>query len=209
MHKAILKINHIGCWGSEISLKFPNYKFSSIDVRWIKNSVAHILKIIGGSEKFDLIFDYLKKRKDVKNLEILSKNSDEMYLRTITKSKSSHPSFSNKFFEMGCFPVSPTRFEKEFEVWTLGTNERASIKKVYNLIKKKYPCKLSYLKEEKLRSSLTEKQRYAYSNAKYFGYYDWPRKKSATEIAKILGISKTVFFSHLRKAEIKLLNQIE
>ena len=209
MFKAIFKINHQGCWGSEISLKFPNYKFSSIDVRWIGDNVAHILKVIGKSEKFDLIFDYLKKRKDVTNIEVLSRNNEELYLRTITKSSNSHPSFSNKFFEMGCFPAAPTRFEKEYEVWTLGTKEKSSIKRAFEKIRKSYPCKLTYLKEDKLKSNLTDKQRYAYSNARYFGYYDWPRKKSASEIARILGISKTVFFSHLRKAEIKLLNKIE
>jgi predicted DNA binding protein len=209
MFKAVLKINHKGCWGSEIGLKYPENEFSSIDVRWINESVAHILKICGKKENFKKIHDYLNKRKDIINIEILSKTDEELYIRTVTRNVSSHPSFSNNFFELGCFPISPTIFNDRFEIWTIGSYDRDSLTNAYEMIKSKYECKLAYLKEDRLTPRLTEKQRHAFTNAKYFGYYEWPRKRSASDIAKLLGMTKTVFFSHLRKAEMKLLNFIE
>ncbi len=52
---------------------------------------------------------------------------------------------------------------------------------------------------------LTKKQREVLNYAKMFGYYEWPRKKSVTDICKIVKIPKTVFLSHLRKAENKIM----
>lgn len=205
MHKAVFEINHIGCWGSNIGLKFPNFDFSSIDVRWIKDSVAHILKATGNTKNFDEIIKYLKEHQGVQEVEILSKDN-ELYLRTLTKDNAHHPSFSNMFFENSCFPVEPTKFENKYEVWTLGSSNRNNLTKVYNKIKEKYSVNIKYIKEESIKAKLTDKQRKVFMYAKYFGYYNWPRKKSATEIANLINVPKTVFLSHLRKAENNILN---
>ena len=205
MLKIVLQIYHKGCWGSEINLKFPSVKFSSIDCRWINGKVAHILLAIGGSNYFDNILSYLKARKDVKKVELLSRTKDEMYLRILTEKDKRYWQFSDIFFKNNCFTAAPTRFENKYEVWTLGTAEKKNITKVYNYLKKKYPLTICYLKQESIMPKLTDKQREMLIQAKYFGYYNWPRKKSATDICKMLKIPKTVFLSHLRKAECKII----
>jgi predicted DNA binding protein len=202
MYKVELEIQHKGCWGSEINLKFPNHQFSSVDCRWIRAQVVHILLVRGDSSKFIKIIEYLTKRKDVLKLETLSEDDQSLYVRVLTKKIGQ---FSDLFFEHNCFPIAPTKFLNKSEVWTLGTAKKKNITKVYNSLKEKYKTKINYLKEEKLQHNLTKKQREVLTFAKHFGYYEWPRKKSVTEISKIVNIPKTVFLSHLRKAENKII----
>lgn len=52
---------------------------------------------------------------------------------------------------------------------------------------------------------LTKRQQTVISAAYAAGYYDWPRKSTAEEIADSFGISSPTLHQHLRKAEQKLL----
>src|SRR3989338_6202967 len=206
MHKVELSIHHRTCWGSEISSKFPYHQFSSVDCRWLKDQVVHILLARGDSSQFKMIIGYLNKRKDVMKVEFLSEDDQSIYLRVLTKKDEHTPQFSDLFFEHHCFPVLPTRFEGKYEVWTLGTAEKNNITDVYNLLKKKHSVKIDYLKEETIQNALTKKQREVLNYAKHFGYYEWPRKKTVTDICIIINMPKTVFLSHLRKAENKIMS---
>jgi hypothetical protein len=53
---------------------------------------------------------------------------------------------------------------------------------------------------------LTGSQREAFKLARENGYYEWPREASTRELAAEMGVSKTTFLEHLRKAESKLLD---
>ncbi|WP_439025917.1 helix-turn-helix domain-containing protein [Haloarchaeobius sp. DT45] len=55
---------------------------------------------------------------------------------------------------------------------------------------------------------LSQRQREVFELARRENYYQWPREVSLQELADELGISKTTFTEHLRKAEAKLLNDI-
>jgi predicted DNA binding protein len=205
MFKIQFKIYHKGCWGSEINLKFPAISFESVDCRWIKGEVAHILLSRGDYSQFGKIISYLNKRKNVTKVEVISKDKETMYLHVLTKKETKTGQFSDMFFQNKCFQIAPTQFKSKFEIWTLGTTKKKFITKIYNELKKKHPTKIIYTKEEGMEVKLTNKQRDALMHAKLLGYYEWPSKKTATQIAKILCIPKTVFLSHLRKAENKIL----
>lgn len=138
-------------------------------------------------------------------VEPLSEDEQSLYLRVLTKKDKKNPQFSDLFFNHDCFPIAPTRFESRYEVWTLGAASKNDIAKVYNSLRRGHPVNISYLKEEKMKNALTKKQRNAINYANHFGYYEWPRKKSVTEICKIVNMPKTVFLSHLRKAENKII----
>lgn len=212
MYKVEFDIHHKGCWGSEISRIFPSVKFSSIDCRWINKNVAHILvadliKAIGNESLFQRIENYLKRIKNIAKVEVVSKEQNKILIRTLTKHTRKHQQFSDIFFNNNLFLIAPIRFEDNYEKWRLATTDKKNITQVYNLLKKKYPTRIVYLKEENLIQDLTYKQREILNYAQYFGYYEWPRKKSATEIAGLIQIPKTVFLSHLRKAEKKIIHQ--
>jgi predicted DNA binding protein/PAS domain-containing protein len=52
---------------------------------------------------------------------------------------------------------------------------------------------------------LTDRQRTVFETAYFAGYFDWPRKSTAEEIADSVGISAPTFHQHLRHALKKLL----
>jgi predicted DNA binding protein len=56
--------------------------------------------------------------------------------------------------------------------------------------------------------ALTTRQREAFVLARDRGYYDYPRGTTTRALAAELGISKTTYLEHLRKAEAKLLRSI-
>ncbi|RDI72675.1 helix-turn-helix domain-containing protein [Halopelagius longus] len=57
--------------------------------------------------------------------------------------------------------------------------------------------------------ALSERQREVYRLARRRGYYTWPRKVSAGELAAEAGVSKATLLEHLRKAESKLLGDVD
>ncbi|MFW9880294.1 MAG: helix-turn-helix domain-containing protein [Candidatus Thorarchaeota archaeon] len=59
-----------------------------------------------------------------------------------------------------------------------------------------------------LLDSLTPRQRDAIFLAKELGYYEWPRKMNAGQIAEYMNITKSTLVEHLRKAENALIKQI-
>jgi len=55
---------------------------------------------------------------------------------------------------------------------------------------------------------LTEKERLVLTHALVSGYYEYPRKISATELAEKLGYSKSTAIEYLRKAENKIITTV-
>jgi hypothetical protein len=55
---------------------------------------------------------------------------------------------------------------------------------------------------------LTEKERLVLTTALASGYYEYPRRISATELAKSLGYSKSTAIEYLRRAENKVLAKV-
>lgn len=199
------KIYHKTCWGSTINIEFPNHKFSSIDCRWVKKSISHLVKIEGDSKYFEDIEIYLKNREDTTEVHKVSVNENILFLKVLTIEDDSHDQFSNQFFENNCFMVEPTQFIDKFEFWTFASISKENITSVYSKLSKFHPCEIIYLKKDSISSYLTPKQREAILQAQYLGYYEFPRKISIVEICSILKISKTTFLSHLRKAESKII----
>ena len=55
-------------------------------------------------------------------------------------------------------------------------------------------------------SSLTDRQRTVLRAAYLAGYYDWPRERTAEEVAESLDIASPTLHQHLRRAERNLLD---
>lgn len=64
---------------------------------------------------------------------------------------------------------------------------------------------MSHSMDERERH-LSARQQEALALARERGYYEWPREVTAGELATELGVAKTTFLEHLRRAESKLLD---
>ena len=111
------------------------------------------------------------------------------------------------------FFIKPVYFEDGFEYWELGSWNKKELTEFLEKVKKVADVKLLKLQKESpdifiqyAIPKLTEKQRNAISFAMKNGYYNYPRKFSAEDLAKKARIPRTTFQEHLRKAESKLMN---
>jgi predicted DNA binding protein len=59
-----------------------------------------------------------------------------------------------------------------------------------------------------LVGNLTEKQLQALLHAVANGYYRIPKKVKAVEVARLMGVPRTTYEEHLRKAESKILGAV-
>jgi hypothetical protein len=84
-----------------------------------------------------------------------------------------------------------------------------SIKIIYRRIVSGSPIKDTFvISASSLLGGLTKKQSIALLTALSSGYYDIPKRVSTEEISKGLGLPRTTFEEHLRKAESKALKAI-
>ena len=65
------------------------------------------------------------------------------------------------------------------------------------------------LSSASLLGALTPKQKQALRAALEVGYYKKPRGATATKVASVMGIPRTSFVDHLRKAENKVLTSVQ
>jgi predicted DNA binding protein len=91
--------------------------------------------------------------------------------------------------------------------------ENAELRKLVSLIDnigkvKEIHVQPATFHREDVLASLTKRQREVVVAAKRYGYYDYPRRMNAEELAKRIGISKATVVEHLRKAEGRLLEAI-
>jgi predicted DNA binding protein len=118
-------------------------------------------------------------------------------------------------FDKSFFFIKPVIMKDGYEYWEIGCWERKKLMDFYNKTERFSEVKLLKLKQEfpsfflqQAVPKLTEKQREAFEFAKEKGYYEYPKKISIQDLAKIKNIPRTTFQSHLKKAENKILNVV-
>ncbi|HLC47778.1 MAG TPA: helix-turn-helix domain-containing protein [Candidatus Norongarragalinales archaeon] len=101
-----------------------------------------------------------------------------------------------------------------FEYWTIASWSKSNLHELERKIARMKGVKiwLLSLHEEPVDiflpnvfEHLSKKQREAIEKAASLGYYEFPRKISAQDIAKKEGVDESTFREHLRKAEMKII----
>jgi len=204
MYKAKFQIKHKGCWTPPLSERYPEVSFLVPNsTRLADGSVGDMFYFSGPSEYFDAIIDFLSEFHSIKKVEVMERAEDYMIVNVVT---SSNKTISKKIYDCNCFIIAPIEFDGPNEIWTIGSAKREHIQKLYKQLATVGETNLILLKEVDFgMSELTKQQKNVLENAISKGYYEWPRKITATKLAKKLNLSKTTFLEHLRKAEAKII----
>ena len=205
MFKAKLKISHKGCWAMKLSEKFPDVSFKLNNCLYFEDHTIGIVSARGDSKHFKDIVKLLKSFSIVKKIEIVDEGKDYIYLRLHTYEEEKYETITYYVLKNNCFVLDAVSFKEGSEIWTVGSDDRENISKLYNGLQNLGKVELVSINKTAIESKLTNQQRDIVNLAKELGYYDWPRKISVTKLAKYYGLSKSTFIEHLRKAECKIL----
>lgn len=130
------------------------------------------------------------------------------------------PGMRSAFTDRGFMHYGPSQHENGRERRSLLTiSDRQTVHQALNDIEESYDADIDI---ERLTTShtpsgmrdlpsdgLSPRQREAFQLARARGYYEYPRNVTAQELADDLGVSRTTFLEHIRKAERELLSGIE
>lgn len=147
----------------------------------------------------------LKKEKRVINFEF----KNNFFIANIKQHK------ANKYlFQPGIFHIKPSIVNRKGDyIFELGSWEKEKLTKLIQIYKKFFNGKLIYIKQKNIVNiqtiniypNLTEKQKYCLQLAINNHYYDYPRKITLKELAKIAKISYSTYQFHLQNAEKKMM----
>ncbi|MBT3720153.1 hypothetical protein HN789_03445 [archaeon] len=157
----------------------------------------------GKKEDKEKFIESLKHDKFIKDIDV---KGNQVYVLIEGEDAITHA------FDASLFFTQPVLLKKGYEYWELGSWNRESLIKFYNKVKKIASIEILRIKQEMPSvfiqhtiPKLTNKQRFAVELAIEKGYYEYPRKISVQELAKISKSPRSTFQEHLRKAESKLM----
>ena len=200
------KIERKGCWTYYLSKHFKGRFISHITFRLNKDTTSDILHINQKDDsQFLSIIKFLKRHKIVYKLDFMYQDNNNLYLQiysNVSKIRSLIGTINNH----GAFLLKPIILQDGCEICTITIPNKKGLELLLEDIKKCGKFELLSIKKSSLdNSNLSEKQQKAINLAFKLGYYEFPRKISAKELAKHLSISKSTLLQHLRIAEIKIL----
>ena len=112
-----------------------------------------------------------------------------------------------------CLPLYPVVIGRGIEAWTAVAHHNVKVKSLKEAIAnageiKYFKTEAMSLGDFRIGNGLTKKQLECLLEAYSRGYFDWPRRATAEEVAKGLHISSATFFEHMRKAQQQLIQRI-
>ena len=130
------------------------------------------------------------------------------------------PCVRNAFISRGFLHYGPSQHENGRERRSLLTiSDRGSVDAAFDEIRTEYEAELVVERitstsppnsiDTRSSGGLSPAQRKAFQLARAQGYYEYPRKVTANELADQLGVTKSTFIEHIRKAENAVLTKIE
>ncbi len=110
--------------------------------------------------------------------------------------------------------LKPVIYTADYQLWEVACLERKELEKLIEVGVEKFNLQVLRFEKRKIKNfgfltllpELTEKQEKAIKLALAHGYYEYPRKITVNELAKIAKLSFSTFQAHLRKAENKIIS---
>ena len=156
--------------------------------------------------------DEVKWPKSVEILNVLRSDGNRHTVLMKARAPGTKMSGLFKFFDLNVVYDLPYKATKEsITISAIGDTEPLNrLIKLFGLLGKveKVSFTKAIFSEYDLLRVLTDKQRDIIIEAKKRGYYEYPRKINTRDLSERLGISKATTVEHLRKAEMRLMNNM-
>jgi len=160
--------------------------------------------------------DYVKRVGDnAYRVQLLEQENSGAYV-VLVKHKLNHPSelssIGNAFWEKGAYIVAREMWSGKFRMTFLGTlNQIKATLKTLEITGIRH--RILSMTDAKFApdsplNALTEKQRRILIAGYKLGYFDLPRRVSSRELSGKLGLHKSALATHIRKAELRLLDAV-
>jgi predicted DNA binding protein len=202
-----------------MSQRFPDLRFTS----WC-NRERDVIEISSESEGPEVAQDIKDSVQDLKSripFKILRRSVSPQSTQLVTTCTclANDASTSSLIEKYNCLKMDPILVRRGWAWYRVLAFQQKDIKNLFDHLEKlgtlriifrraldSAPVKDTFIiSPDSLLGKLTKKQAFAMLTALYQGYYDIPKKVSTEEIAKTLGLPRTTFEEHLRKAESKAL----
>ena len=206
MFEVKFKISHDGCWKQTLHKKFRSRFVSHITFSLDKHLTSDIVHVSGkNNNEFKKIISYLKRNRQIKKLDFLYEDNKNLYFQIYTDVSKTN-SIVGTVIMFGGYLSKPVVVENEWEIWTIILSSKEKLQKLLKSLEKCGTLKLLHISKAKMGNSyLSNGQMTAINLALILGYYEWPRRISAQELAKKLKKSKPTLLQHLRIAESKII----
>ena len=172
---------------------------------------SSIQKVSGKEIVIKEYYNYLKRHKKVVKVE-----QYKNLIFTLAKHKQGKVTYEKVYDPTLIYPT-PAFLDKDgFELWEIACWDRKPLEELIKAVPKvkttTYFEVISFIKRTlhdiyllKLLPKLSPKQREAIEFAYKRGYYEYPKKIGLDQLSKLMGIGKSTFQEHLKKAEGKLI----
>jgi predicted DNA binding protein len=208
-----LKIWHPRCWTLDVTKEISGLELVA---NTISNSPAHVaadILAIGSQEVLNSLLKWLDGDSRIIHRYVLDSNPRRRTLRLFIK-YSARDSILRTMLSHNMAPIEPVRIVGGYEYWTVYTPHDDFANALHS-DPRLSECEITALsahdlglrkkrRERKDPDLLTRRQLDIALKALEMGYYSWPRRVTAQELARMLGLSATTVLEHLRKSESKI-----
>jgi predicted DNA binding protein len=208
-----LRLWHPGCWTLAATEEIDGLELVASNVSSTPTHVIADIQATGEDDALGSLLGWLESDKQIQDRYVLDFSSSRRLLRLFVTYAAKNSIFSS-LIEHHVAPVKPIRIREGYEYWTVCTS-RDDAPALLLEDSSFSDCELKILSIRGLESvkrklagdeggDLTPRQLDILLQALRSGYYNWPRRISAKELAQELGLSAPTVLEHLRKSESKI-----
>ncbi len=207
MYKFSFKIKHKNCAETALSIKFPKYHITVIDIQSRNpKEKQYFYYITGSSQDFDRIVRFLNLSKAYKLTKEVERSKDTLLLLVVLRQVGYVQNIIQKYH--GFFIDLHTVYGG-YEYWHVGVLDRAVIGSMKDELQHAGEITPLYIGEVDFANILLSRQQkkvfmFAYEQ----NYYEIPRKTTIAKIAYSLHLNPATAGEHLLKAENKIIKSV-
>ena len=206
MYRCKFKFSHKNCWLADVSKNFPQLTFID-SAAYVKpnGDLMSICLVKGDTKGIKEVTKFLRKHKTVISARIFERGRDYLFIQVTGNRKTMF--FTTPFIsKYNCFRIGDVIAKNGLEKWIMGALKKSDIDTLISSLKSHGKITNKYITKTAAKMvKLTKKQRKALELAYYNRYYNIPRGIDLGKLATKMGINKSTFREHLKRAETKII----